>query len=86
MERLHTIWLDDTYVHGIIKIYDSIFEYLFHPIVLDEIKGEYRVINNLWYTTYHGAREFFRSPSNPYSVVGRMKVKEETTVGGSIVK
>jgi hypothetical protein len=77
MENLHTIWLDDRCVHGIIKIHDSIFGFLFHPIVLDESKGECRIINNLWYTTYHGAREYFRSPTNAYRVAGRMKIHSE---------
>ncbi|TGB03612.1 hypothetical protein [Halobacillus salinus] len=74
MENVHTIWLDHQWSHGIIKVPDSIFGFLYHPIAYDEAQGEFRIINNLWYTTYHGAREYFRSPNNPYSVAGRMKI------------
>ncbi|SEH46991.1 hypothetical protein SAMN05192559_101625 [Halobacillus karajensis] len=77
MENIHTIWLDDKSVHGIIKVHDSIFEFLFHPIVFDELIGEFQIINKLWYTTYHGAREYFRSPTNAYYVAGRMKIHSE---------
>ncbi|WP_206659675.1 hypothetical protein [Halobacillus litoralis] len=77
MENIHTIWLDDKSVHGIVKVQGCIFEFLYYPIVFDEMIGEFKIINNLWYTTYHGAREYFRSSTNPYYVAGRMKIHSE---------
>lgn len=75
MQNLHTIWLDEKRIHGIIKTHDSIFQFLFHPIVFDEVTGEFHIINNLWYTTYNGAREYFRSPTNDYHVAGKMQIQ-----------
>jgi hypothetical protein len=73
MKNVHTIWLDGKSVYGIIKVHDSIFEFLFYPIVLDKRKEEFQIISKLWYTTYNGAREHFRTSTNHYNVDGKMK-------------
>ncbi|MBA2176095.1 hypothetical protein H0266_14455 [Halobacillus locisalis] len=83
MEGFETVWLDDKSAHGIVKVQDCRFEFIYHPIVFDERIGEFIVINNLWYTTYHGAREYFRSSTNAYSA-GKMKIHNEGTLSQNI--
>ncbi|MFD1019650.1 hypothetical protein [Thalassobacillus hwangdonensis] len=66
------VWLDKNKSLGIIESEHSIFGSCFHPIILYGA-DEFYTINNLWYTTYHGAREFFKAPTNRCEVTGRMR-------------
>ncbi|MCP3031590.1 hypothetical protein LF817_09530 [Halobacillus sp. A1] len=73
MKGIKNAWEDDKGRIGIIEVEEKVFGSTFHPVVWKDEKRNYHVINNLWYTTYHGAREFFRAPTNRFAVEGRMK-------------
>lgn len=69
-----TLWMDDDMHLGVVKVEDDVFGAYFQPVERTRNeKWELLLINNLWYTTYHGARQYFRSKTNPYCVTGKMK-------------
>ncbi|GGF29189.1 hypothetical protein GCM10010954_30400 [Halobacillus andaensis] len=73
MEKTKTIWVDPNKKYGILKIEDEVFGASFHPIEINSSDPwKYTIINNLWYTTYNGARQYFRVKTNPHVVTGRM--------------
>ncbi|MCA1023821.1 hypothetical protein GLW04_01975 [Halobacillus litoralis] len=74
MEHVVAIWKDEKNGLGIIEVKDQVFGSSFHPVCYQkESEGKYSIINGLWYTTYHGARQYFRAKTNPYSGYGRMR-------------
>ncbi|CDQ20279.1 hypothetical protein [Halobacillus karajensis] len=72
MQDILAIWLDDQENLGVIEKESDPFGSSFHPIKRDRKTGEILVINNLWYTTYTGARHYFRLNTNEFRVCGRM--------------
>ncbi|MFG6147717.1 hypothetical protein [Halobacillus sp. B23F22_1] len=73
MEKTKTVWVDPQKKYGILKIEDEVFGASFHPIEITSSEPwKYSIINNLWYTTYNGARQYFRVKTNPHVVRGRM--------------
>ncbi|GEN52729.1 hypothetical protein [Halobacillus faecis] len=73
MHGILAIWLDEEGRLGVIERKDERFGSSFHPIQKDEKTKEMVIINNLWYTTYTGARHYFRLNTNEYRVAGRMQ-------------
>ncbi|ARI77944.1 hypothetical protein HM131_14280 [Halobacillus mangrovi] len=74
MPRPLTIWLDEKKSLGVAELTDPVFGTSFHPIECTSYsKKEYVIIANLWYTTYTGARHYFRAHTNRYHPDGRMK-------------
>ncbi|SFJ70057.1 hypothetical protein SAMN04487936_103378 [Halobacillus dabanensis] len=73
MQGIREMWLDQTGELGVIEREDQRFGSSFHPIKMEGKTKEILIINNLWYTTYTGARHFFRLHSNDYRVSGRMQ-------------
>ncbi|MBM7554508.1 hypothetical protein [Thalassobacillus pellis] len=74
MKKTVNMWVDRSGKLGILEMEDAVFGQCFRPILLSSLeKREYRFIKGLWYTTYSGARQFFRQESNPYQVQGRMR-------------
>ncbi|UOQ43395.1 hypothetical protein MUN89_15915 [Halobacillus salinarum] len=73
MGKLLTIWKDIKGNVGIIELVDGIFDRSFYPVVFSskDMSG-YEIIGNRWYTTYTGARQFFRAKTSTYIVKGRM--------------
>ncbi|MBX0356942.1 hypothetical protein [Halobacillus sp. Nhm2S1] len=67
------MWLDEVGRLGVVERKDERFGSSFHPIKMDERTKEIVIINNLWYTTYTGARHYFRLNTNDYRVSGRMQ-------------
>ncbi|SFG39008.1 hypothetical protein SAMN05216353_13931 [Halobacillus alkaliphilus] len=73
MGPIQTVWLDECRKLGIVKCRNSVFGNLYYPITIDPEQLEYGRIHQLWYTTYNGARQFFRLNTNNYHVSGRMR-------------
>ncbi|WP_226577476.1 hypothetical protein [Halobacillus litoralis] len=74
MKQVVAMWKDEKNNLGVIEVKDHIFGSSFHPVAFNSGQPyEYEIINNLWYTTYHGARQFFRSKTNTYKGNGRMR-------------
>ena len=73
MKGILAMWLDEEGILGVIERKDQRFGSSFHPIKKDEKTKEMMIINNLWYTTYTGARHYFRLNTNEYRVSGRMQ-------------
>ncbi|MBN9654057.1 hypothetical protein J0K78_07260 [Halobacillus sp. GSS1] len=73
MKGILAMWLDEEGILGVIERKDQRFGSSFHPIKKDEKTKEMMIINNLWYTTYTGARHYFRLNTNEYHVSGRMQ-------------
>ncbi|MCA1011591.1 hypothetical protein [Halobacillus halophilus] len=73
MGLIQNIWLDECRESGIVKCQNKVFESLYYPITLDSEQQSYGRIHQLWYTTYNGARQFFRLDTNDYRVSGRMR-------------
>ncbi|ELK45424.1 hypothetical protein QRD89_07790 [Halobacillus sp. ACCC02827] len=74
MKNMKTMWMDEQKEVGVVELQDEVFGTSYHPVIFVDVEErEFKVINNLWYTTYHGARQFFRSKTNTYVVTGRMK-------------
>ncbi|MGI8314359.1 hypothetical protein [Halobacillus mangrovi] len=91
MPRPITLWLDEKKSLGVAELQDPVFGTSFHPIECTSYsKEEFVIIANLWYTTYTGARHYFRADTNRYLPNGRMK-KVCTTLynvvkGGGLVE
>lgn len=73
MQGILAMWLDEDGRLGVIERKDERFGSSFHPVKKDERTKEMVIINNLWYTTYTGARHYFRLNTNNYRVSGRMQ-------------
>ncbi|REJ10958.1 hypothetical protein [Halobacillus trueperi] len=73
MKDILAMWLDEKGMLGVIERKDERFGSSFHPIKSDEKTRDMVIINNLWYTTYTGARHYFRLNTNDYRVSGRMQ-------------
>ncbi|RDY71152.1 hypothetical protein DXT76_09305 [Halobacillus trueperi] len=73
MKDILAMWLDEKGMLGVIERKDERFGSSYHPIQADEKRKEIVIINNLWYTTYTGARHYFRLNTNDYRVSGRMQ-------------
>ncbi|MGP4076412.1 hypothetical protein [Halobacillus sp. K22] len=74
MQKTINMWVDGNEYLGIIEVKDDVFGTCYHPIKLSpEDNEEFFIINNLWYTTYNGARQFFRLHTNQYAIEGRMR-------------
>ncbi|ARI76220.1 hypothetical protein [Halobacillus mangrovi] len=72
--NVKTMWVDENKALGIVEVEDRTFGSAFHPVkYVAPNKGEFLVINRLWYTTYNGAREFFRAKTNAHIISGRLK-------------
>ncbi|KHE68656.1 hypothetical protein, partial [Halobacillus sp. BBL2006] len=72
--KIKTMWVDDKKAFGIVEVEDKAFGSAFHPVKYGTRDDEaFSVINRLWYTTYNGAREYFRARTNPHIISGRMK-------------
>ncbi|MYL30380.1 hypothetical protein GLW03_11155 [Halobacillus halophilus] len=72
MEKMLDLWLDEKEKYGIAKMTHHVFGVSYHP--LRRIgNGKYTVINQLWYTTYNGARQYFRQFTNNDFASGRMR-------------
>ncbi|PBB06363.1 hypothetical protein CKW00_03260 [Salimicrobium humidisoli] len=79
MKIMTQVWMDARHRVGIMEREDGRLGRTYHPIeVTDREKGEFSVIGNKWFTTYNGAREFFRHETNHYTVQGRMKKVDVT--------
>ncbi|WP_052158942.1 hypothetical protein [Halobacillus sp. BBL2006] len=69
-----TLWLDDENHLGVVELEDRVFGTSFHPVqCTSKVGGSFQIINYLWYTTYTGARHYFRAHTNSYTPAGRMK-------------
>lgn len=73
MKRIVNMWSDRDGCLGIIELEDDAFGTCFHPIqITSSNKKHFTIIHNLWYTTYNGARQFFRLKTNDYWISGRL--------------
>lgn len=85
MPRPVTLWLDEKKSLGVAELQDPVFGTSFHPVECTSyLKMEFMIIKNLWYTTYTGARHYFRADTNCYNPSGRMK--KVCTPPGNVVK
>ncbi|WP_226577361.1 hypothetical protein [Halobacillus litoralis] len=73
MGEIQALWLDERREVGIVKCSDHVFGVAYHPIQIMGKKNSYKVIEQLWYTTYNGARQYFRFYTNSFQVTGRMR-------------
>ncbi|MGP4070163.1 hypothetical protein [Halobacillus sp. B29] len=77
MKKICSMWTDEQEALGIIEWEDEVFGTCFRPIKLSEHDhGGFSLIGKRWYTTYNGAREFFRHKTNNLRINGRMRKKE----------
>jgi len=76
MKRIVNSWSDTNGRLGIVEIEDDTFGTCYHPVLIDS-NNNLSFINNLWYTTYNGARQFFRLATNEYWITGRLTKVEK---------
>ncbi|MGP4076913.1 hypothetical protein [Halobacillus sp. K22] len=77
LKKLCNMWTDDRETLGIVEWEDEVFGTCFRPIKLsDKEYGGFKLIGKRWYTTYNGAREFFRHKTNNLRISGRMRKKD----------
>ncbi|WP_051254565.1 hypothetical protein [Halobacillus kuroshimensis] len=72
MEKMLGLWLDEKGRYGIAKMTHPVFGVSYHPLRFAG-HGTYTIINQLWYTTYNGARQYFRQFTNNDFASGRMR-------------
>ncbi|SIS40897.1 hypothetical protein SAMN05421687_102274 [Salimicrobium flavidum] len=79
MRIMTQVWMDDKHRVGIMEREDGTLGNTYHPIeITDKEKREFSIIENKWFTTYNGARQFFRHETNDFIVQGRMKKVDVT--------
>ncbi|SFF73316.1 hypothetical protein SAMN05216353_10761 [Halobacillus alkaliphilus] len=87
MKKLCNMWTDELGILGILEWEDEVFGTCFRPIKISENEyGGFSLIGKRWYTTYNGAREFFRHKTNDLTINGRMKKKDLGTMNYVVKK
>ena len=59
VDKVLTVWLDETKDFGIVEMENSVLGNVFCPIESNQLlsNSKYSIINYLWYPNYQGARK-----------------------------